>query len=60
MPLYVLFIVPPPLAHTCTAQADHYRRLKAVADEVDTTCGGLIHLELAENKVTNWGKEVTN
>ena len=34
------------------AQAEHFRQIRETAREVDVQCGGLLHLELAENLVS--------
>ncbi len=36
-------------------QAEHLMHLRDLAREVDERCGGLMHLELAENRVTDEG-----
>ncbi|GAX76011.1 hypothetical protein CEUSTIGMA_g3454.t1 [Chlamydomonas eustigma] len=41
-----------------TAQVLHQRALRSVAKEVDLECGGLRHIELAENKITDSGAKV--
>lgn len=37
--------------HPDAARAAHASRMRAIAKTVDERCGGLLHLELAENKV---------
>lgn len=31
----------------------HYRDMRTIAKQVDDECGGLLHVELAENKVSS-------
>ncbi len=38
--------------------AEHHATMRGIAHEVDGACGGLLHLELAENKVRVWSEYV--
>lgn len=46
-----LRLYPDSSLHPHPAHMTHHAQLRAIARSVEERCGGLLHLELAENKV---------